>query len=326
MGDHAPREMTVPAPHSAGQNPAYRPVAPLSPSPPPHSVAVVSLRTPSPTVALLLASAALLAACARPTPAPVPVPATPTAEPPTGAPPAVAAPPASAPRRAPRTPHGGPWTFTLAPGTVSYDMAEDARVATLPDTSAWRTLPALAGRVTLLVGADGATTVVQPPAVGPGTPCDSPGVALPAALVLRARTLIPAVPESLTAGATWRDSSTTTGCRGPVLATATVHSTYRVIGDTTTATGTPAVLVARADSLTATGEGAAGPHRILLRGTGTADADLLLDPAAGRLLSVSSQQHMLLDVTTSGRTSHFLQRSSTRATLADTSTTPPTMP
>lgn len=258
----------------------------------------------------------VLAACAR-----APVPAG-------GPSPAPAPPPVPTQRQGGTVPGareplqrapGGPWTFAYAPGRYTYTLAESARLALLPDTGAWRDMPPLIGRVMLAIGVDGTVQVIDPVAPGIGTQCDSTtGAATAAALALRAATILPTLPRSLVAGATWTDSNRTTGCRGPVLATATTRSTYRVLGDTTYA-GTHTVLISRADSVTARGEGAVAQHRVLLAASGTGQGELFVDPVRGVVLGSDGTQVLFLDITTSGRTSRFAQRTEQRATLVEVS-------
>lgn len=213
-----------------------------------------------------------------------------------------------------RVPHGGPWVFALAPGSYTYDVDETGEAMLVPDTSAWRPLAPVAGRVTVQVSGGDSVTVTEPRIPPIGTPCDSTP-----RLAVQAVGIIPHVPASLTAGGSWRDSTTVTACRGPVLATVVTRSVYTVIGDTIAGGPGSPVLLQRVDSISARGEGAEGQHRILLTASGTGTSDIVLDPAMGVVSSVSGTQVMRVEVTTSGRTSTLVQRVQRRATLV----TPP---
>lgn len=237
------------------------------------------------------------------TPAPVPQPTSPTPRPP--------APPPNLPAQVSRG--GGPWQFAPAGGTYSYVLTTDARIDRVGDSTVSatsRTLPTTTQRVTLAIFTTGDVQLVDPPAPASDAPCDAA-----AALATRARDLIPRVPATLAAGATWTDSTTIDGCRGTIPATTHTVSHYTVLGDTTI-DGVAALQIHRVDSISANGAGAQGQHRITLTATGTASAELYLDPASGHFLGVDETQETAVDVSTSGRTERFLQHVHERATLA----------
>jgi hypothetical protein len=83
-------------------------------------------------------------------------------------------------------------------------------------------------------------------------------------------------------------------------------SDYVVIGDTSFS-NTPVVQIHRTDLLSATGEGAAGQHRILISATGTGSADLFFNVTAGQFVGSRSLQTTLVNVTTSGKSTRFIQ-------------------
>lgn len=240
------------------------------------------------------------------TPAPAPQPATPA---PSRAPAPVPLAPA-----APRG--GGPWQFAPAAGTYSYVIVTDGQVQRTDSAAPPRTLPTTTQRVTLGIFSTGDVQLVDPAPPASGTPCDAA-----AALATRARELIPRIPASLSAGATWTDSSTVDGCRGSIPATTHTASHYTVIGDTTIG-GVAALQLHRADTLSAKGEGTQGQHRITLSATGTAAADIYVDPASGRFLATDDTQETSVEVGTSGRVQRFLQHVHERATLAPASPSP----
>lgn len=205
---------------------------------------------------------------------------------------------------------GGPWQYTPAGGTYSYVITTDATIARVDSAAPLRTLPTTTQRVTLAIFSTGDVQLVDPSTPTSDAPCDAA-----AALAARALELVPHVPTTLSAGATWSDSTTTRGCRGTIPTATHTQSRYTVIGDTVIGS-TTALQVHRADSISAHGEGTQGQHRITLDATGTASTELFLDPASGRFLGADETQQTSVDVTTSGRTERFLQHVHERATLA----------
>ena len=240
------------------------------------------------------------------TPASAPQPATPA--------PSRAPTPTSPEQTAPRG--GGPWQFAPAAGTYSYVIVTDGQIQRTDSTAAPRTLPTTTQRVTIGIFSTGDVQLVDPPAPASGAPCDAA-----AALATRARGLIPRLPASLSAGATWADSSTVDGCRGTIPTTTHTESHYTVIGDTTI-DGVAALQLHRTDTLSARGEGTQGQHRVTLTATGTASANFYVDPATGHFLGTDETQETVVEVGTSGRTQRFQQHVHERATLAPATLSP----
>lgn len=204
---------------------------------------------------------------------------------------------------------GGPWAYAPASGTYSYVITTDATIERVDSAAPSRTLPTTTQRVTLAIFSTGDVQLVDPPAPVSGVPCDAA-----AALATRALELVPRFPATLTAGATWSDSTTSQGCRGTIPTTTHTQSRYTVVGDTSIA-GVVALQIHRADSITANGEGIQGQHHVTLAATGSAATNLFLDPATGRFLGADETQETNVDVTASGRTERFLQHVRERATL-----------
>jgi hypothetical protein len=247
-----------------------------------------------------------MAACVSASPATEPTPANePAANP--AQPASQPAPPAPTPPT--RISRGGPWRFVYAPGTYAYTIVTDAVIAPVLDTTQKRQAPELNQKATISLSDSGDLQVVDPV---PGTTalCDSSS-----ALITRARQLISKLPEQLAVGDRWRDSTTTTGCRGTIPAESTVISNYVVVGDTAFANAV-ALQIHRTDSLSATGEGSEGQHRIMVAATGTGVMDLFLDTVAGRLLGSRGLQTSLVNITTSGKLTQFIQHVTETATIA----------
>ena len=240
--------------------------------------------------------AVFVTACVSAVPTPEPVPA--------NKPNVVPSPPISPPPIAPvprtRTSRGGPWNFTYAPGAYAFTIVTSATVAPMADTNQKRQLPESHQKLTIALSNTGDLQVVDP-APSTTTLCDSSS-----ALITRAQQILPKLPSQLTVGYRWRDSTTTTGCRGTIPAESTVISNYVVVGDTTVM-NLPALEVHRVDSLSATGEGSDGQHRILVNATGTGVVDFFLDTIAGRFISSRGSQTSLVNVTTSGKLTQFIQ-------------------
>jgi hypothetical protein len=161
------------------------------------------------------------------------------------------------------------------------------------------------------IGVTSAGTVeILNPVPAPPTACDPN-----ATLITLAQQLIPRIPNQLTTGYTWRDSTTTSGCRGLIPITSTTVSNYVVVGDTVV-NNAAVVQLTRTDSLSANGEGADGQHRVLITATGIGTGSIYLDPATGRLVALKETQRTLVSVTTSGRLSQFAQHTTETVSIA----------
>jgi len=252
-----------------------------------------------PCAALIMMACATTSPVVSPTP--VNIPATKPVQP---APPLPTALPTPPPAKL-----SGSWNFTYTPGTYTYTMQTDGTIASASDTSQKQALPASRQTATIAITGSGDIQVMNPP------PAASPACDPAAALILRAQQLLPRIPNALIAGAMWRDSTTTTGCRGMIPATSTVISNYTVTGDTTI-NSTRVLQIQRVDSISATGEGSSGQHRIMMTATGTGLSHAFLDPISGRLVLLNGTQSTLVNVTTSGRLERFVQNVKESISLA----------
>lgn len=202
----------------------------------------------------------------------------------------------------------GSWNFRYAPGAYTYTIQTNGTIAPVSDTSQRQPLPEAHQTATITISGAGEVQVTNPP------PATSPGCDPNTALILRAQELLPKIPNALIAGTTWRDSTTTTGCRGMIPAASTVISNYSVTGDTSI-NNTRVLQIERADSISATGEGSSGQHRIMVTASGTGLSHAFLDPITGRLLMLNGTQSTFVNVTTSGRVGRFLQNVTESITL-----------
>lgn len=261
------------------------------------------------TVGVVLIPVLSMACMKRPqAEVPVPTPA-PTSAPPSAHPtPPIPAPGTTVLRQHISENAGGPWTFTYTPATLTYDIMTEGTVAMLPDSTNLRALASVTQRVTFAVAADGSVQLIDPP-VPTGPVCDSIAV-----LAGRTTQLLPKLPSQLTAGLTWSDSATVDNCVGNAFANTVLAHTYTVMGDTVF-NGTKVLHIVRSSVMTAKGEGSEGQHRVLLTTSGTGTTDLYFDVTAGRFLGSLGTQTSLIDVTTSGRLSHFLQQATERVTF-----------
>ena len=204
------------------------------------------------------------------------------------------------PRPVSAVPRSGAWAFVYAAGIYTYTITTSATVALIGDTTQKRSVPRLSQKATIAISVSGDVQAIDP-AVATSAICDSSAV-----LTTRAEQLVPKIPSHFMAGDHWRDSTTTTGCRGIIPTESQTISNYIVIGDTTFA-NVGVVQIHRIDSLSATGEGSEEQHRILVTATGTGFVDLFFDITTGRLTGSHSSQTSLVSVTTSGRRTRFLQ-------------------
>lgn len=242
-------------------------------------------------------------ASASPVVSPTPVNA-PATKPTQSVPPPLPVPPTPVPAKL-----SGSWNFRYAPGAYTYTIETDATIALVSNPNQKQPLPELHQTATITISGSGEIQVTNPP------PAVSPACDPTAALILRAQELLPRIPNALIAGTTWRDSTTTTGCRGMIPAASTVISNYTVTGDTTIS-ATRVLQIQRADSIAATGEGSSGQHRIMVTATGTGLSHAFLDPITGRLVMLNGSQSTLVNVTTSGRLERFLQNVTESISLA----------
>jgi hypothetical protein len=109
--------------------------------------------------------------------------------------------------------------------------------------------------------------------------CDSPAEAL----VAVARDLIVPLPDRVTIGSTWRDTVTSTICRGGIPLTTTAVRQYEARALATYA-GTEALELARTTELTVTGSGTQYGQSVSVTGQGSGSAALFVDLAGGGLV------------------------------------------
>lgn len=108
--------------------------------------------------------------------------------------------------------------------------------------------------------------------------------------------LIP-FPGQLSSGVRWKDSTVVKGCQAGIPTSAHTTRSFVVSGEASYE-GRPVLLITRADTIRAQGEGGLQQHRVSISATGAGTAVYYLDPAAGRIVRLAVDQIMNLGLTT----------------------------
>jgi hypothetical protein len=132
--------------------------------------------------------------------------------------------------------------------------------------------------------------------------CDSPAETL----VATARDLIVPLPDRVILGSVWRDTVSSTACRGGVALTTTVVRQYEARG-LAPYVGGQALELARTTELTVTGSGAQYGQSVNVTGQGSGTATLLVDPGGGGLLKSMAETTAALTFTGPRGTTAFTQ-------------------
>jgi len=120
------------------------------------------------------------------------------------------------------------------------------------------------------------------------------------------RNLLPRFPDSLLIGQTWKDSADVSGCQAGIPMKSRYVRTFRVVGEAKQ-DSLPVLVVQRADSVSAHGEGSQQQHRVILDAIGTGGATYYLDFIRGQVVRLDLNQNSNLAITASGRTTRFRQ-------------------
>ena len=107
-------------------------------------------------------------------------------------------------------------------------------------------------------------------------------------LITTARDLFVRLPERLTSGAAWQDTTRTTSCRGRIPITTTTVAAYSVLGEQATG-GRNLMAVSRSTTITLAGGGEQYGRSATVQGGGTGTATLLFDPGTAALVHGQSQ-------------------------------------
>jgi hypothetical protein len=137
-----------------------------------------------------------------------------------------------------------------------------------------------------------------------GSNCNTVGSMLAADL----RNLLIAFPEQLSTGVSWKDSTDVQGCQAGVPTAAHTIRSY-VVSGATSYEGRPVLVILRADTTHARGEGGLQQHRVSIDAAGTGTAIYYLDSTTGRVVQLTIDQLLDLGITASARRSQFRQNS-----------------
>ncbi len=107
-------------------------------------------------------------------------------------------------------------------------------------------------------------------------------------IVSATRDLFVRLPERLTSGATWEDTTQTTSCRGRIPVTTTTIASYTVLGEQAVG-GRGLIAIARTTTITLAGGGEQYNRSATVQGSGTGSGTLLFDPGTSALVEGRSQ-------------------------------------
>ena len=107
-------------------------------------------------------------------------------------------------------------------------------------------------------------------------------------IIATTRDLFVRLPERLTSGATWQDTTRTTSCRGRIPVTTTTIALYSVLGEQAVG-GRDLMAVGRSTTIALAGSGQQYGRSATVQGTGKGTATLLFDPATAALVDGRSQ-------------------------------------
>jgi hypothetical protein len=240
------------------------------------------------------------------------------------------------------------WVFNYTPGVMRYQISRSAAIDGQSDSGSNREISTNITRevVTLTPTGDSAisfTAVIDTFSsttqgrIGPVQPMQLPvqvsGIfadsaftitndgssnkcnPVSSAIVSDLRNLLTRFPALLSRGLVWQDSVTMTGCQAAISTTSRIIRSYVVSGEAIYE-GQPVLVVQRADTIQAQGEGAQQQHTVKLNANGTGSAIYYLDTKDGRLVRLTTGQEMTLIFTASGKAHQFRQSSRQEFKLA----------
>jgi len=220
-------------------------------------------------------------------------------------------------------------SFEYAPGTISYVVTSEATIAEIDSIAIQPRAFREVARVQLTVTPGGDYTVVTTTGSVEGTTAVS--IVQAFADTLRAEsmdavteprmpicgrdtvppvhlgTLLPPVPRELREGLRWQRRRIYASCQGPIPIRVERIDSYTVTGRAPQVVGS-GVTLSRSSSLAYNGSGVEGQHNVRISGSGSAQATLILDASAGRLISAMEESTSEIAITASGRTRRFSQR------------------
>lgn len=231
----------------------------------------------------------------------------------------------------------GPWTFSHSSGSKAYRISRTASVQDITDSSVRREVVSNFTHEVLTFepageeigfravvdtftstteGSVGPPQLVELPlqlsgAVTPTGirieyPANTVCNAIRATVTTDLHNLITPFPVQLSKGARWRDSTAVTACQAGIPTTTTTSRIFTASGEVMHS-GRSYILVQRADSIIAHGDGAYNQHRMLIEGAGVGSALYYLDIVSGEISRLTTSQSTQIRVTTSGRVHSFTQ-------------------
>ena len=102
------------------------------------------------------------------------------------------------------------------------------------------------------------------------------------------RDLFVRLPDRLTSGAGWQDTTQATSCRGRIPITTTTIATYNVLGEQAVG-GRALIAIGRTTTISLAGGGEQHSRSATVQGTGTGTGTLLFDPATAALVEARGQ-------------------------------------
>jgi hypothetical protein len=251
--------------------------------------------------------------------------------------------PPSLPTSQPTTPvaASGARTFKYAPGTVTYRISRSAAIESGgPDSIRHREISTNATHVVLSLdstdqgtnftvvvdtfatttqGLIGPVQPIQLPIHSSGSFTDSTVTinnqpdteqcnTASSMLVTDLHNLLVPFPGQLSSGVAWKDSTDIKGCQAGVPTSAHTSRSFVVSGETSYE-GRPVLTIVRVDTTRAQGEGGLRQHRVSIDATGTGTAVYYLDMTTGRIIHLTVDQILNLNLGTLTGRSQFKQDS-----------------
>lgn len=238
-------------------------------------------------------------------------------------------------------PTSASWSFKYAPGTITYRISRSAaiessnpdsvhrreistntthEILTLEPTDQATNFTAVVDTfATTTQGLIGPVQPVQLPVHISGSITDSTVTinseagsekcnAIGSMLATDLRNLLITFPGQLSSGVRWRDSTLVNGCQAGIPTSAHTTRSFVVSGEASYE-GRSVLLITRADTTRAQGEGGLQQHRVSISATGTGAAVYYLDPIAGRIVRLTVDQIINLGLTTLSGQFQFRQES-----------------
>jgi len=127
-------------------------------------------------------------------------------------------------------------------------------------------------------------------------------------LAIDLHNLLVPFPKELSSGVRWRDSTDLQGCQAGIPTSIRTTRSFVVSGEGSYE-GRPVLLILRADTTTAQGEGGLQQHRVSIDAIGTGAAVYYLDVTVGQVIRLTVDQILNLTITTLTGKSQFKQDS-----------------